>query len=173
MLIMPFPSPEEKYADQDVYRKVTHIPTAEELEKDYICLQDAADLLGISREKLAKIARREEIGRLLDSTICNNKRWIIRKSFQLFLNAQNVYHIMNDGDKQEESQLLQENEKMSLETKEYIFRQEATELAGVSVSTVTKWMQTGEFQCVGAGKVLRVHRQQFLNWLNEHREGVV
>jgi hypothetical protein len=118
MLIMPFPSPEEKYADQDVYRKVTHIPTAEELEKDYICLQDAADLLGISREKLAKIARREEIGRLLDSTICNNKRWITRKSFQLFLNAQNVYHIMNDGDKQEESQLLQENEKLSLETKD-------------------------------------------------------
>ena len=43
----------------------------------------------------------------------------------------------------------------------------------MSVSTVTKWMQTGEFQCVGAGKVLRIHRQQFLNWLNEHREGVV
>ena len=164
---------EKWYADQDVYRKVTHIPTAEELENDYICLQDAADLLGISREKLAKIARSEEIGRLLDSTICNNKRWITRKSFQLFLNAQNVYYIMNDGDKQEESQLLQENETLSLEIKEYISRQEAAELAGVSVSTVTKWMQSGEFQCVGAGKVLRVHRQQFLNWLNEHREGVI
>ena len=91
---------EKWYADQDVYRKVTHIPTAEELEKDYICLQDAADLLGISREKLAKIARSEEIGRLLDSTICNNKRWITRKSFQLFLNAQNVYYILDDGDEQ-------------------------------------------------------------------------
>ena len=84
---------EKWYADQDIYRKVTHIPTAEELAKDYICLQDAADLLGISREKLAKIARSEEIGRPLDSTICNNKRWITRKSFQLFLNAQNVYHM--------------------------------------------------------------------------------
>ena len=164
---------EKWYADQDVYRKVTHIPTAEELENDYICLQDASDLLGISREKLAKIASSEEIGRLLDSTICNNKRWITRKSFQLFLNAQNVYYIMNDGDKQEESQLLQENETLSLEIKEYISRQDAAELAGVSVSTVTKWMQSGEFQCVGAGKVLRVHRQQFLDWLNEHREGVV
>ena len=157
---------EKWYADQDVYRKVTHIPTAEELENDYICLQDAADLLGISREKLAKIARSEEIGRLLDSTICNNKRWITRKSFQLFLNAQNVYYILDDGDEQEK-------DTVSLEIKEYISRQEAAELAGVSVSTVTKWMQSGEFQCAGAGKVLRVHRQQFLNWLNEHREGVV
>lgn len=164
---------EKWYADQDVYRKVTHIPTVEELENDYICLQDAADLLGISREKLAKIARGEEIGRLLDSTICNNKRWITRKSFQLFLNAQNVYYILDDGDKQEKSQMLQEKDTVSLEIKEYISRQEAAELAGVSVSTVTKWMQSGEFQCVGAGKVLRVHRQQFLNWLNEHREGVI
>lgn len=173
MMRIDLESFEKWYADQDIYRKVTYIPTAEELEKGYICLQDAADLLGISREKLAKIARREEIGRLLDSTICNNKRWITRKSFQLFLNAQNVYYIMNDGDKQEESQLLQENETLSLEIKEYISRQDAAELAGVSVSTVTKWMQSGEFQCVGAGKVLRVHRQQFLNWLNEHREGVI
>lgn len=172
----PYNLPSKRYAGGHGIvgaKEATYIPTAEELEKDYICLQDAADLLGISREKLAKIARREEIGRLLDSTICNNKRWITRKSFQLFLNAQNVYHIMNDGDKQEESQLLQENKTLSLEIKEYISRQEAAELAGVSVSTVTKWMQTGEFQCVGAGKVLRIHRQQFLNWLNEHREGVV
>lgn len=166
MMRIDLESFEKWYADQDIYRKVTYIPTAEELEKDYICLQDAADLLGISREKLAKIARSEEIGRLLDSTICNNKRWITRKSFQLFLNAQNVYYILDDGDEQEK-------DTVSLEIKEYISRQEAAELAGVSVSTVTKWMQSGEFQCVGAGKVLRVHRQQFLNWLNEHREGVI
>lgn len=166
MMRIDLESFEKWYADQDVYRKVTHIPTAEELENDYICLQDAADLLGISREKLAKIARSEEIGKLLDSTICNNKRWITRKSFQLFLNAQNVYYILDDGDEQEK-------DTVSLEIKEYISRQEAAELAGVSVSTVTKWMQSGEFQCVGAGKVLWVHRQQFLNWLNEHREGVV
>lgn len=173
MMRIDLESFEKWYADQDIYRKVTHIPTAEELEKDYICLQDAADMLGISREKLAKIARCEEIGRLLNSTICNNKRWITRKSFQLFLNAQNVYHITDDGDRQEESQVLQEKETLSLMVKEYISRQDAAELVGVNVSTVTKWMQSGEFQCIGAGKVLRIHRQQFLNWLNEHREGVV
>ena len=105
---------EKWYADQDIYRKVTHIPTAEELEKDYICLQDAAELLGISREK----------------------------------------------------------DTVSLEIKEYISRQDAAKLAGVSVSTVTKWMQSGEFQCIGAGKVLRVHRQQFLKWLEKNREDI-
>ena len=66
--------------------------------------------------------------------------------------------------------MLQEKETLSLMVKEYISRQDAAELAGVNVSTVTKWMQSGEFQCIGAGKVLRIHRQQFLNWLNEHRK---
>ena len=83
---------EKWYADQDVYRKVTHIPTAEELENDYICLQDAADLLGISREKLAKIARSEEIGRLLDSTICNNRYSIFFSYFVTIHNSCNLWY---------------------------------------------------------------------------------
>ena len=48
-----------------------------------------------------------------------------------FLNAQNVYYILDDGDKQEKSQMLQEKDTVSLEIKEYISRQEAAELAGV------------------------------------------
>lgn len=78
--------------------------------------------------------------------------------FEKWYADQNVYYILDDADEQEKSQMLQEKDTVSLEIKEYISRQEAAELAGVSVSTVTKWMQTGEFQCVGAGKVLRVHR---------------
>lgn len=96
---IPVEAFERWYAAQSVYRKVDHIPTADELEDEYIWLQDAADIPGISREKLAKIARTEEIGKLLDSTICNNKRWITRKSFELFLNAQNTYRIVSDEDK--------------------------------------------------------------------------
>ena len=84
-----------------------------------------------------------------------------------------VMEASDDEDKQKESQVLQEKEMLSLVVKEYISRQDAAELAGVSVSTVTKWMQSGKFLCIGAGKVLRIHRQQFLNWLNENREGVM
>lgn len=156
---------ERWYADQSVYHKVDHIPTVDELEDEYICLQDAADILGISREKLAKIARTEEIGKLLDSTICNNKRWITRKSFELFLNAQNTYRIVSDEDKSGEDQ-------EPVEIKEYISRQDAAKLAGVTESTITKWMHFGKFTCMGAGQVLRIHRQEFITWMNEYREGV-
>ena len=63
---------EKWYADQDIYCKVTHIPTAEELEKDYICLQDAADLLGISREnwqKSQEVKKLEDFWILLSAII--------------------------------------------------------------------------------------------------------
>ena len=46
------------------------------------------------------------------------------------------------------------------------------ELAGVTASTITKWMQMKKFSCMGAGKVLRIHRMEFLKWLDENREGV-
>ena len=87
--------------------------------------------------------------------------------------ANQVKYKKVDGEEPGKESDVTGKDTVSLEIKEYIFRQEAAELAGASVSTVTKWMQTGEFQCVGAGKVLRIHRQQFLNWLNEHREGVI
>ena len=61
---------EKWYADQDIYRKVTHIPTAEELENDYICLQDAADL-----PKDAKIVKLDFFKKLLTPTLRNSLRY--------------------------------------------------------------------------------------------------
>ena len=62
--------------------------------------------------------------------------------------------------------------KESVEIKEYISRQDAAMLAGVKESTITKWTQLGKFTCAGAGRVLRIHRKEFMQWLNEYREGV-
>ena len=45
-------------------------------------------------------------------------------------------------------------------------------VAGVTALTITKWMQMKKFTCTGAGKVLRIHRMEFLKWLDENREGV-
>ena len=47
----------------------------------------------------------------------------------------------------------------------------AAALAGVTSGTITKWMQKERFSCVGAGKVLRINRKEFLQWLKEYQEG--
>ena len=56
--------------------------------------------------------------------------------------------------------------------KDYIRLQEAAALAGVTSGTITKWIQMGHFSSAGAGKALRIHRNEFLKWLKEYQEGV-
>lgn len=45
---------EKWYSVQSVYRKVNHIPTADELEEEYIYLQDAAKLSRVTQSTITK-----------------------------------------------------------------------------------------------------------------------
>ena len=141
------------------------MPTISDMEKDYIRFEEAAMLLDVMDQEMLKLIRTSEYRKLFDVRIFNNKKWISRKSFQLFLNAQDEYRI-----KKEDNETVADD--TVAETKQYISRQEAAELAGVAASTITKWMQMKKFSCMGAGKVLRIHRMEFLKWLDENREGV-
>lgn len=156
---------EKWYENQIMYQKVGKMPTLIELEKNYIRLQDAAALLGITKEKLSVITRASSFKDCFKVRVFDDKKWISKKSFQYFLNAQNVYQIVNKQD--EEKADSQE----SLETKDYVSRAEAAALAGVTSATITKWTQLDRFPCVGAGKVLRIPREEFLLWLKEYQEG--
>ena len=156
---------EKWYGQQDVYKKADKMPTISDMKKDYIRFEEAAMLLDVMESEMLKLIRTSEYRNLFEIRIFNNKKWISRKSFQLFLNVQNEYRI-----NKEDNETVADD--MIAETKQYISRQEAAELAGVTASTITKWMQMKKFTCTGAGKVLRIHRMEFLKWLDENREGV-
>ena len=64
--------------------------------------------------------------------VFENKKWFLKKDFQNFLNAQNEYQLISQI---EPKRIDRKNE---LETKEYISREEAAVLAGVTKSTITK-----------------------------------
>ena len=158
---------EQWYENQIMYQKVDKMPTITDLKADYIPLQDAADLLGITKEKLSVITRASRFKDIFEIRVFENKKWISRKSFQQFLNAQNVYQV----EKEPEEELP--TKETTMETKEFISRQEAAALAGVTSATITKWVQLERFPCVGAGRVLRIYRNEFLQWLKEYQEGGV
>ena len=158
---------EQWYENQIMYQKVDKMPTITDLEADYIPLQDAAELLGITKEKLSVITRASRFKDIFETRVFENKKWISKKSFQQFLNAQNVYQVEKEP---EEEQPAKE---ATMETKEFISRQEAAALAGVTSATITKWVQLERFPCVGAGRVLRIYRNEFLQWLKEYQEGGV
>ncbi len=160
---IPIEEFESWYESQIMYKKVVKLPTITELESDYIILNDAAILLGITREKLSHIVRNSNFSEYFDSVVFDGKRWISKKSFQMFLNAQTQYQVVSVR-AEEDLEILR-----MIETKEYISRGEAATLAGVSESTITKWAQAEKFTVKGAGRVLRVHREEFLGWMKKYQ----
>lgn len=159
-------TPSEKaYENQIMYQKVGKMPTITDLQADFIPLHEAAALLGITKEKMSVITRASRFKDCFEIQVFEDKKWISKKSFQHFLNAQSVYQVVKKPE-----QVKQDNQE-SMETKEYISRSEAAALAGVTSGTITKWMQMERFSCVGAGKVLRINRKEFLQWLKEYQEG--
>ena len=158
---------ERWYENQIMYQKADRMPTLTDLEADFIPLQEAAGLLGITKEKLSVITRASRYKDIFEIRVYDNKKWISKKSFQQFLNAQNVYQVIKEPEKEMSTR------EESMETKEFISRQEAAALAGVTSATITKWVQLERFPCVGAGRVLRIYRKEFLKWLKKYREGGV
>ena len=158
---------ERWYENQIMYQKADRMPTLTDLEADFIPLQEAAGLLGITKEKLSVITRASRYKDICEIRVYDNKKWISKKSFQQFLNAQNVYQVIKEPEKEMSTR------EESMETKEFISRQEAAALAGVTSATITKWVQLERFPCVGAGRVLRIYRKEFLKWLKKYREGGV
>ena len=156
---------EKWYENQIMYQKVGKMPTITDLQADFIPLHEAAALLGITKEKMSVITRASRFKDCFEIQVFEDKKWISKKSFQHFLNAQSVYQVVK------ESGPVKQNNQESMETKEYISRSEAAALAGVTSGTITKWMQMERFSCVGAGKVLRINRKEFLQWLKEYQEG--
>lgn len=148
---------------QTAYKKSDRMPTIKDMEKDYIRFEETARLLNIQEEVMLKLTRTGKYKALFEVRVFDNKRWILRKSFRLFLNAQNEYRV--DGNYEN---ILSDD--LIAETKEYVSRNEAAELAGVTASTITKWIQAEVFPCIGAGKGLRIKQTDFLDWLNESRK---
>ncbi len=159
---IPVDAFENWYQDQIMYQKVVKLPTISDLESNYISIGDAAMLLGITREKLSHITRRSNLADLFEVVIFDDKKWISKKSFQLFLNAQNTYRVVCP-DAVENLDALH-----VIATKEYISKSEAAQLAGVTNPTITKWAQSGKFKATGAGYVMRIHREEFLDWIREY-----
>ena len=150
-------------SEQTVYKKSDRIPTISDMEKGYIRFEETARLLNIQEDTMLKLIRTSKYKAFFEVRVFDNRRWISRKSFRLFLNAQNEYRITDNDENTSSDNLI-------IETKEYVSRNEEAELAGVKASTITKWMQAEAFPCVGAGKVLRIKRTDFLAWLNESRK---
>ena len=154
------------YEKQNEYHKVDGPATIEEIEEKFILFREAAAMLKMSNEELLTLIRKGKYKDLLDMRMFDNKRWISRRGFQDFLNLHDQYKIRQA--KNESGSGISK----FLSQKQYISKEEAAIIAGVSKSTVAKWALKGTFPCRAAGYVMRIERIPFLKWVDENRKVV-
>ena len=154
------------YEKQNEYHKVDGPATIEEIEEKFILFREAAAMLKMSNEELLTLIRKGKYKDLLDMRMFDNKRWISRRGFQDFLNLHDQYKIRQA--KNESGSGISK----FLSQKQYISKEEAARIAGVSKSTVEKWALKGTFPCRAAGYVMRIERIPFLKWVDENRKVV-
>ena len=154
------------YEKQNEYHKVDGPATIEEIEEKFILFREAAAMLKMSNEELLTLIRKGKYKDLLEMRMFDNKRWISRRGFQDFLNLHDQYKIRQA--KNESGSGISK----FLSQKQYISKEEAARIAGVSKSTVAKWALKGMFPCRAAGYVMRIERIPFLEWVDENRKVV-
>lgn len=154
------------YEKQNEYHKVDGPATIEEIEEKFILFREAAAMLKMSKEELLTLIRKGKYKDLLEMRMFDNKRWISRRGFQDFLNLHDQYKIRQA--KNESGSGISK----FLSQKQYISKEEAARIAGVSKSTVAKWALRGTFPCRAAGYVMRIERIPFLKWVDENRKVV-
>lgn len=154
------------YEKQNEYHKVDGPATIEKIEEKFILFREAAAMLKMSNEELLTLIRKGKYKDLLEMRMFDNRRWISRRGFQDFLNLHDQYKIRQA--KNESGSGISK----FLSQKQYISKEEAARIAGVSKSTVAKWALKGTFPCRAAGYVMRIERIPFLKWVDENRKVV-
>lgn len=154
------------YENQNEYHKVDGPATIEEIEEKFILFREAAAMLKMSNEELLTLIRKGKYKDLLEMRMFDNKRWISRRGFQDFLNLHDQYKIRQAKNKSGSGI------RKFLSQKQYISKEEAARIAGVSKSMVAKWALKGMFPCRAAGYVMRIERISFLEWVDENRKVV-
>lgn len=96
------------YAGQSEYVITENLRTTKEVEETCISAADAAELLGITRERMSSMIRKGIYSELFDTFIFDNKRWITKESFDLFLHSQDLYKIVRYEDEEIEHYIPEE-----------------------------------------------------------------
>ena len=146
-------------------------------------MPEMARLLDVPRSTVYGILSSKKYAPLLDVIVIAGRRRVTRESFERFLQAQDTYELFNFEYEELELEEKREYENYkrrclaeadhSQEKKclEYLI---VAELAGVEPATIAFWYTTGKIPIRKTGKIIRIPREAFRQWLLKRKEkGVV
>lgn len=152
------------YASQDHYR------TEEDREKEAsvmaatVSMPEMARMLGISRQKVYQILSDRRYRHFFEFIEVGGRRRITKESLQHFIEGQDIYRPVPERVQRTKKFLSAENHDDP--ENEYLSRQEAAQLAGISRQALSKYIELeqidGAERCGGR---VRIRKQEFGKWL--------
>ena len=179
---------EKWYANQDWYHSQSRYRTQEDRKKDAaaeaasLSMPEMARLLDVPRSTVYGILSSKKYAPLLDVIVIAGRRRGTKESFERFLQAQDTYELFNFEYEELELEEKREYENYkrrcpaeadhSQEKKclEYLTVPEAAELAGVEPATIAYWYTIGKISVRKTGKIIRIPREAFEQWLLKRKE---
>ena len=176
----------------DWYYSQSRYRTQEDRKKDAaaeaasLSMPEMARLLDVPRSTVYGILSSKKYAPLLDVIVIAGRRRVTKESFERFLQAQDTYELFNF--EYEELELKEKREYENYKRRclaeadhsqekkclEYLTVPEAAELAGVEPATIAYWYTTGKISVRKTGKIIRIPREAFEQWLLKRKEkGVV
>lgn len=167
------------YAGQTRYRTKTDREKDAAAESATITMPEMARLLGVPRSTVYSILSNPKYKNIFEITVIADKKRITKDSFQQFLDSQSQYQLAPLNDYKEvaaednmaladyrRKRLYKSGKRKGNGNQEYLTKSEAALLAHVSLATIAYWADQGHYTMIKIGKLVRIHRSEFEDWLN-------
>lgn len=177
---------EKWYRGQSKYRTTEDRKRDEEIETATITMPEMARQLGLGREKVYAILENPQYRCFFEFVVIADRKKITKESFQKFLEGQDKYQLSPINDYEElamEDNVALANFRRRKIAKTgvrrgngnttYLTIDEAAFLAKTSRTTVVNWYQKEKFPAVKVGKVVRIRRDDFEEWLDQRERSCV
>lgn len=152
------------YRHQNRYRNQADRARDAALEDKTVTMPEMARILGVPRDKVYAILRDRRYKDQFETVVIAGKKRITKESFNRW------YKVYKKQLPKEEERPSKEKSFRKSGTNLYYTLDEVSELCGVNKSTVSRWVQKGEFPAERIGRCVNIPREAFEVWYEKYKK---
>ncbi len=168
---------EQWYHSQSRYRTKTDRERDAEAERKTVSMPGMARILGIERKGVYMLLKSKKYQEIFDVVVVADRRRITKASLERFIEIRTRDHILSADTESDTlqrfrraKQALHQNSTL-ISNAEYLTVEEAAAIAEVDRWKIMNWIERDFFTAKRVGNIVRIQREEYLNWLNDREEG--
>ena len=172
---------EKWYSSQKRYRTKQDREKDAKIEEATVSMPEMARLLGVEREIVYRLLQSKTYKDVFEIVVVAERRRITKRSLEKFLTMQDKYRLIEDNDLDHRGiscgntvgsfwgKHFRGDRRTVDKTGGLLTQTEAAELAGVSRTTIMRWVEKGYFHEIVVGTAVRIPREPFEKWLRQQK----